>query len=71
MEMTSWGKRGKPISGFPPFPQDLEIAAAISTFPQRRRGMEKWKTKSRFPTFPRSGFSLHYEEKTNRMLRMR
>ena len=31
----------------------LEIAKyAIPTFPQLRRGAEKWKTKSTFPTFP-------------------
>jgi hypothetical protein len=34
----------------------LEISpngGEISTFPQlRRSGLEKWKTKSRFPTFP-------------------
>src|ERR1700736_4210579 len=35
------------------FPQPLEIANdAIPTFPQPRRGAEKWKTKPRFPTFP-------------------
>jgi hypothetical protein len=35
------------------FPQPLEIANdAITTFPQPRRGAEKWKTKPRFPTFP-------------------
>lgn len=34
-------------------PQPLEIAeGAIPTFPQPRRGAEKWKTKSTFPTFP-------------------
>jgi hypothetical protein len=39
-------------------PQSLEIAkAAIPTFPQLRRGAEKWKTKSRFPTFPLAIFS--------------
>src|ERR1700736_4431013 len=35
------------------FPQPLEIANdAIPTFPQPRRGAEKWKTKPRFPTCP-------------------
>jgi hypothetical protein len=34
------------------FPPPLEIAAAIPTFPQPLRRVEKWKTKSRFPTFP-------------------
>jgi len=34
----------------------LEIAGAISTFPQPRPfdRMEKWKSKGRIPTFPRS-----------------
>src|ERR1700687_4637930 len=27
VEMTGYGKRGKPNPGFPPFPQPLEIAA--------------------------------------------
>jgi hypothetical protein len=52
------GKRGKPKAGFPLFPrapwQSRQKAGEIPTFPQlRRRGrMGKWKTKSRFPTFP-------------------
>jgi hypothetical protein len=29
-----------------------EMTGAIPTFPPPRRGVEKWKTKSRFPTFP-------------------
>jgi hypothetical protein len=38
VEMTGYGKRGKPKAGFPLFPQPLEIAkSAISTFPQPRR----------------------------------
>src|SRR5207248_6659395 len=41
----------KPVSHR--FPQPLEIANdAIPTFPQPRRGAEKWKTQPRFPTFP-------------------
>jgi hypothetical protein len=37
VEMTGYGKRGKPKAGFPRFPQPLEIAkSAISTFPQPR-----------------------------------
>jgi hypothetical protein len=35
--MPDGGKPGNPKSGFPPFPPSLEIAAAISTFPQVRR----------------------------------
>jgi hypothetical protein len=50
--MTYCGNHGKPSAGFPPFPQHLEIAFAISTFPPRRRGVEKWKPKPRVPTFP-------------------
>jgi hypothetical protein len=34
------------------FPPPLEIVAAIPTFPQPLCRVEKWKTKSRFPTFP-------------------
>src|ERR1700682_4189010 len=51
--MPDHGRGGKPKAGFPPRPQSLEIAQdAISTFPQSRRGAEKWKTKTTFPTFP-------------------
>src|ERR1700676_323751 len=52
------GKRGKPKAGFPLFPQPLGNLANnrrdshISTVPAGSRRMEKWKTKSRFPTFP-------------------
>lgn len=35
--MTGYGKRGKPNPGFPRFPQPLEIAGAIPTFPPPRR----------------------------------
>jgi hypothetical protein len=53
VEMTGHGRGGKPTAGFPPRPQPLEIANdAIPTFPQPRRGAEKWKTKSTFLTFP-------------------
>jgi hypothetical protein len=58
MEMTGYGRRGKPKTDFPPRPQPLEIAAAIPTFPQLLRGVEKWKTKNRFPTFPLVVFAL-------------
>jgi len=40
------------------FPPPLEIAAAIPTFPQPLRRVEKWKTKSRFSTFPLVVLSL-------------
>src|SRR5579862_8363292 len=53
VEMPAYGRRGKPKAGFPLPPQSLEIAqSAIPTFPQPRRGAEKWKTKGTFPTFP-------------------
>jgi hypothetical protein len=59
VEMTGYGRRGKPKTGFPPRPQPLEIANnAIPTFPQPLLGVEKWKTKSRFPTFPLVVFAL-------------
>jgi hypothetical protein len=53
VEMTGYGKRGKPKAGFPRFPQPLEIAVAIphSHSPgDYREG--KWKSNSRIPTFP-------------------
>src|SRR6202790_2091746 len=57
--MTGYGRRGKPKTGFPPRPQPLEIANnAIPTFPQPLLRVEKWKTKSRFPTFPLVVFAL-------------
>jgi hypothetical protein len=54
VEMTVYGKRGKPKTGFPRFPQPLEIATnAISTFPQPRRRprgkVEIQKQDSHFP----------------------
>ena len=59
VEMTGHGRGGKPKAGFPPRPQPLEIANnAIPTFPQPRRGAEKWKTKSTFPTFPLAVFAF-------------
>jgi hypothetical protein len=50
--MTGCGKRGKPKAGFPSLSTALGNRVAIPTFPPSRRGVEKWKTKSRFPTFP-------------------
>jgi transposase InsO family protein len=44
--------RGKPNPGFPSFPTALGNRCAIPTFPPPRRGVEKWKTKDTFPTFP-------------------
>ena len=64
MEMPGLWKAWKAKSRLPPLSTSpLEIspkAGEIPTFPQlrRRRRMEKWKTKSRFPTFPPPDFSL-------------
>jgi hypothetical protein len=51
------GKRGNPKAGFPLFPPFLGNLANNARFPHFHssggsRRMEKWKTKSRFPTFP-------------------
>src|SRR5687768_12876342 len=59
-ELWKWrvcGKSGKPKALPTLSTSPLEIspkAGEVSTFPQlrRRRRMEKWKTKSRFSTFP-------------------
>ena len=56
MEMAepwkAWKAKGR-LSPPPPTPWKSRTLREISTFPQpRRSGMEKWKTKSRFPTFP-------------------
>src|SRR5258706_6271341 len=69
-----YGKRGKPKTGFPLFPQPLgNLAKKQARFPHSHSSgdyaVEKWKTKSRFPTFPprspclktggrRAGFAL-------------
>jgi len=48
MEMTGYGRGGKPKAGFPRRPQPLEIAAAaISTFPQPRRFTHRSKSKAK------------------------
>jgi len=46
-------------------PPPLEIACAISTFPQLRlaTAMEKWKSRNRIPTFPRLIASLKTKNK--------
>src|SRR5258708_8027939 len=59
-ELWKWrngGKRGNPKAGFPLFPPFLGNLANNARFPHFHssggsRRMEKWKTKSRFPTFP-------------------
>ena len=55
MEMTGHGKRGKPTTGFPSFPTALgnrqKHDSHISTAPTTS-ALEKWKSKSRIPTFP-------------------
>src|SRR5580704_16625841 len=54
-----WKER-KTKNGFPSLPTALGNRCAIPTFPppQRRTQMEKWKSKSRIPTFPLHGFPL-------------
>ena len=53
--MTGHGKRGKPTTGFPSFPTALgnrqKHDSHISTAPTTS-ALEKWKSKSRIPTFP-------------------
>jgi len=59
-ELWKWrngGKRGNPKAGFPLFPPFLGNLAKNARFPHFHssggsRRMGKWKTKSRFPTFP-------------------
>ena len=68
--MTGLWKAWKAKSRLPPLSTSpLEIsptAGEISTFPQprRRRRMEKWKTKSRFSTFPPPRFLISLKKKT-------
>jgi hypothetical protein len=58
VEMTGYGKRGKPKAGFPRFPQPLEIAkSAIPTFPQpRRRPRGKVEIQNQDSHFPIAAF---------------
>ena len=54
VEMTVYGKRGKPKAGFPSFPTALgnrQSAIPHSHSPGYDRE-EKWKSKRRIPTFP-------------------
>ena len=73
-ELWKWrdcGKRGKPKAGFPLFPQSLGNLAKgrrdshISTAPATRR-MGKWKTKTRFPTFPPPSLSPQKRKRRSR-----
>ena len=70
MEMPGLWKAWKAKNRLPPFSTSpLEISpkgGEILTFPQlRRRGwMEKWKTKSRFPTFPPPRMYMEIKNKT-------
>ena len=67
VEMPGCGRGGKPKAGFPPRPRALgnRQRQAIHTFPPpRRRGrMEKWKSKSRIPTFPPARFPIFKPKK--------
>src|SRR6266705_1140363 len=58
-ELWKWrsgGKRGNPKAGFPLFPPLLGNLAKNARFPHSHSSddetVKKWKTKSRFPTFP-------------------
>ena len=58
-----WTTR-KTNSRFPSLPTALgNRRGTISTFPPPRRGVEKWKTKGRFPTFPLVVFFLKPTQK--------
>jgi hypothetical protein len=51
--MTGYGKRGKTTTGFPLFPQLLEIAARFPHSLNSDDGpVEKWKSNNSIPTFP-------------------
>ena len=51
--MTDYGKPGKPTTGFPRFPQSLEITARFPHSLHPDDGtVEKWKSNYRIPTFP-------------------
>ena len=69
--MAGLWKAWKAKGGLPPLSTSpLEIspkAGEIPTFPQlRRRGrMEKWKTNSRFPTFPPPRIPISQKAKSN------
>src|ERR1700732_3534628 len=55
--MTGYGKRGKPKTGFPLFPQPLEIAVR---FPHSHRpgGKRRWKSGNPKAGFPLSHFTV-------------
>src|SRR5579863_4027535 len=61
-----WKER-KTKNGFPSLSTALGNRCAIPTFPppRRRTQMEKWKSKSRIPTFPLHGFpyQIHSERR--------
>jgi hypothetical protein len=64
-ELWKWrsgGKRGNPKPGFPLFPPLLGNLANDARFPHSHssgdEAVEKWKTKSRFPTFPQPSLKV-------------
>jgi hypothetical protein len=70
-ELWKWrsgGKRGNPTAGFPLFPPLLGNLAKPARFPHSHssgdEAVEKWKTKSRFPTFPPPSLGLEKKPKT-------
>ena len=74
VEMTGYGKRGKPQTGFPSFPTALGNRCAIPTFPQPRRRprgkLEIQNQDSHFPTAAcRSFTNLKKEDSPERRLR--
>src|SRR4051812_20916213 len=64
----AWKAKGR-LPTLPTSPLEISPKTGeIPTFPQlrRRRRMEKWKTKSRFPTFPPPRFLSLLKNKTAR-----
>src|SRR5450432_576634 len=62
------GRRGCIKAGFPLFPQLLGNLAKAARFPHSHssadEAVEKWKTKSRFPTFPPPSVGSNKQTKT-------
>ena len=58
VEMTGYGRLGKPRTGFPKRPQPLEIAAAISTFPPPLRSYGKVENQKQVSHFSTALFPL-------------
>ena len=68
VEMTGYGKRGKPKAGFPSFPTALGNRYAIPTFPQsRRRPRGKVEIQNQDSHFPTAQNRLRRKEKNCRL----